>query len=534
MKRGKHSKIIYLDNNGTTAMCSRAIDEQSEWSRRCQNPSSSSSIARPSRELLDEAKAKMLEHCSATGKYECIFTSGATESNCFILRATRDAYFKIRKVIPTIIVSTIEHESIKACCEALEENGLANITYIMPDINGRVQTNSVEEAIKTSSNVALISIMFANNELGTINNISEIGAIAHAYRIPLHVDAVQIFGKFKINLEKNNIDALSMSFHKLQGPKGLGALYIKKELIEGYQLRALISGTQQNKLRGGTENIPAIAAGIAALEETFKRREEKNIKLSNMRQYIIDTLSKKYPLGNYLDYVQYAQRDDVDRFNNEIVGDEEPEMAGETVIKPFKNVELLVLGPQDPALVLPNTLLLSVVKNVEDQLGPFCNVKLKEELDHHGVIVSIGSNCNTASKEASHVIKNIRAPAVVKRGIIRVSLGDNNTKEDAREFCRIFEDAVEEQIYKPPVPKKRKSTAALPPVPALSAAPASSPRDAKKLQEKGRAKTPEKPRGRSRERSDNSAKSARSRNKTRDGSVEPLDLSKEIKKVSKK
>lgn len=465
-------EVIYLDNNGTTFMCNSAIDAQIKWCKTCQNPSSNSSIAKPSKDLLEGAKNKMLEHCGANSKYECIFTSGATESNCFIIRACVDAYHKIRKVIPTIITSTIEHESVKACCETLEENGLANITYIMPDITGRIQVNSVEEAIKTSSNIALISIMFANNELGTINNIKEIGAVAHAYNIPLHCDAVQIFGKYKIMLEKNNIDSLSMSFHKLHGPKGLGVLFVKKELINGYQLKALIAGTQQNRLRGGTENIPAIAAGIAALEETFKKREEKNVKLADFRQYIIDTLSKKYPLGNYLDYVTYAQRDDIDRFNNEPIGDKEPEIAGETIIKPFKDVELLVLGPSDPSMVLPNTLLLSVVKNVEDRYGHFCNVKLKEELDKRGVIVSIGSNCNSANKEASHVIKSIKAPAVVRRGVIRISLGDNNTKEEIREFCRSFEDAVEEQIYKQPTLKRKKSKSSIiPAVPTLVSAP---------------------------------------------------------------
>ena len=456
-KRDPKNKPLYLDNNGTTQMGSEAIAMLTQWCKIAQNPSSSSKCAEKSKELIKLAKKELIKHCGGTGKYTVIYTSGATESNCFIIRSTVLAYNRIKKTKPTIIISAIEHESIMSCCKSLEEDNLVKIIYIIPNIEGSIPIASIEKAIAKNNDICLISIMFANNEIGTINNVKEIGALAHQHEIPFHVDAVQGFGKYKINLIKNNIDALSASFHKFNGPKGLGLLFINNDLISGYGLQGQINGTQQNSLRGGTENVPAIASSVVALKNTFNSRGEKNRKMLKMRNAIIKGLKDAYPIGEYADYVKRDIHNSVD-FNGI---DYDPAIGGfeeiddSEFIEPVNDVEIVILGPPQNQItrILPNTILLSVAKNIHDKYGTFCNSKLRQDLDKKGVVVSVGSACNSSSDHASHVVNAIKAPSVIKRGIIRVSLGDENTPQDVEKFLSIFKSCVNKQIA-----TKRSST----------------------------------------------------------------------------
>ena len=451
--------LVYLDNNGGTQMDDKAAKTMSQWCLMAKNPSSSSKCAKKSKDLIKLTKEEILKHCkcpikkSSPNSYSVIFTSGATESNCMIIRSIVSSYRRLLKSKPNIIVSAIEHESIISCCKSLEKHNEADIIYIMPNIEGKIPISSIEQSI--NENTALISVMFANNEIGTINNVAEIGELAKRYQIPYHCDAVQGFGKFQIDLPHNSIDVLSASFHKLNGPQGLGILILKNTLIDEYELEGQITGTQQDGLRGGTENVPAIAGAAKAFEVAFQDRGAKNEKMFQLRHQLIEGLSKIYPIGSYTDYVRRAERAKVDAFpieydpSSEGYTDPESRKKGKSIyVDEVKPVEIVILGPpnEERKCYLPNTLLFSVVKNKLDRHGPFCNVKLKEDLDKKGIVVSIGSACHTADQDISHVMKAIRMPENVGRGVIRVSFGDHNTVSDVKDFLKAFETCSKKQI----------------------------------------------------------------------------------------
>ncbi len=461
---------VYLDYNSTTPINEKARAALNDWAMISKNPSSDCKSARKCRAMIDESKRILMEHTSCSlnpshkNYYYVIYTSGATESNCFILKECAMAYYRKLQIKPCIIVSAVEHDSILSCCEYMSNNNMADIVYIKPNCEGAIPSTAVENAIRSNSNIALISIMYANNEIGVINNVRDIGALAHSNNIPLHVDAVQMFGKYKIKLPDSNIDAMSASMHKLYGPVGVGLLFVRKELVDGYGLEAQIHGKQQAKLRGGTENVMGIASSIVALKHTFANRESKNDHLLNLRKYLIAELGKIYPIGDYPKYVIKSRRDEADMSNI----DYDPASLGigkrkvETSID-FEPVEIIIFGPpvNQPFRYIPNTVLLSVVKNVHDKYGVFCNVKLKRDLDKRGFVVSIGSACNTSNSERSHVLKAIECPDVVSRGVIRISFGDMTKKSEINEFINAFRECCEKQIVKdakrqPAVKTKRK------------------------------------------------------------------------------
>lgn len=368
--------VIYLDNNGTTKLCKESVKAMNEWLESRSNPSTSSILGIKSKEMIDNARNYIKNHC---GDKDCkvIFTSGASESNCLIIRSIVDKCNKI----PVIITSAIEHKSILSLCESLQKEKRIKLVVVKPDKYGHISPTDVEKAIKENKCVKLVSIMAANNEIGTINNIKEIGRISHKHGIPFHTDAVQIFGKYHMNMKKNNIDALSMSFHKLQGPMGIGMLVIGKDI----DLKSQISGTQQYSMRGGTENVPAIAGAVASIKKTFTNRDRKNNKLMKLREHLIKQLSEN-------------------------------------------DIKFILLGsPNNP---LPNTVCISL------QYDNFCNVKLKNYLNKKGIIVSIGSACNTKSKKASHVLNAIKASKKIKRGVMRISMGDDSKKSDLDTFVK--------------------------------------------------------------------------------------------------
>ena len=418
-----NTQVIYLDNNGTTKLCKQSHKVMDIWLDSRSNPSANSVIAKRAKEMIECVKKHILKHCDVTKGYSVIFTSGASESNSFILRSVAEAFKKEKNRIPHIITSSTEHKSIIKCCNELRRLGTANITYIEPNAYGCIDPTLVKKSI--TKDTALISIIAANNELGCINNIKSLGDIAHSKNIPFHTDAVQLFGKYKLPI-KGYVDALSMSFHKLYGPMGLGILLLNDELVNGYGLAGQISGPQQGSLRGGTENVPSIAAALACMKSTFKNRNEKNKKMFTLKKRIIDNIKKEIPLGEYKSY-----------FSN----------------MPIQN-EFIVLGPRSNNSVthpnvLPNTLLLSFAKNTnfgKPNYVHFCNVKLKEGLDKKNIIISIGSACSTDSKKASHVMYAIKAPAVIKNGVIRVSLSDNTTLKEINTFSKELLNLVTKQF----------------------------------------------------------------------------------------
>lgn len=414
--------IIYLDNNATTLISQPAANVYKQWLS-CYNASSDSKVAEPAKKVIEKATDLILSHCKvSSATHTVVFTSGATESNCFIIKSCIKAYTRklIEKKVtelPHVITSTMEHHSILECLKSIEKNHEAEVTYISPTIYGLILPEDIEKEIKPHT--CLISVMLANNEVPVINNLEEIGKVAHRRKVPVHSDCVQIFGKYRIDMEKHNIDALSASAHKFCGPKGIGLLIVKNQLIEGYGLEAEIHGSQQHGLRGGTENVPAIASMAVALRIAFVKRKEKNNKLFALRAHLLESLAKWYKFGKFEDYVEGKQHDN--------------------------DYELVSLGPSEDqkAFILPNTVFISLAKN---RGKPFCNVKLKNMLDKKNVVVSIGSACLTKSDSASHVLTAIGAPPVIKRGVLRISFGDHNTMKDVNDFVKIYRSCVESQL----------------------------------------------------------------------------------------
>jgi len=236
----------------------------------------------------------------------------------------------------------------------------------------------------------------------------------------MHSDCVQIFGKYKINIKRDNIDALSASAHKFYGPKGVGLLIVANTLIDGYGLTGEINGSQQKGLRGGTENVAGIASMLVALKHSFTRRKDKNEKLYKMRLRVLERLAKHFEFNEFANYVYNDQ-------------DQEK-----------KDLELVSLGPPEDkrGFILPNTVLLSICKN---RGRPFCNVDLKRYLDKRGYVVSVGSACSTSSAKASHVLNSIGATPVIKRGVIRISFGDQNTMNEVNKFASELVKAIKSQ-----------------------------------------------------------------------------------------
>jgi cysteine desulfurase len=410
---------IYFDNNGTTLICPPAEKIHAAWNK-CYNASSDSKVAKAAKAILDKAINEVLAHCNVSiATHHAIFTSCGSESNSFILQSCVSAYHakmqeKSLNTLPHIIVSATEHSSIIKCAEYLKETKKAEVTYISPTIYGNILPADIEKEIKF--NTCLISVMFANNEIPVINNVKLIGEMAHKRKIPFHTDCVQTFGKYKIDLKTMPIAALSASFHKFYGPKGVGLLILSNHLIEGYNLKPIVWGTQQDGLRGGTENIAGIAAGLTALKCAFKDRKKKNTHLYKLRYYCLSQLKSIFLFNRYDDYV----------FNEE---------------KERKDLEIVSLGPPEDqkAFILPNTLLISVCKN---RGKPLCNIDLKHFLDSKGCVVGIGSTCLTSSDKASHVLTAIGAPPVVKRGVIRVSFNDSNTLKEIDKFIKVLVQGV--------------------------------------------------------------------------------------------
>lgn len=423
-KHNKNNKVIYFDNNGTTLLCKEGEKAQRDHLR-CYNPASDSSVSEPEKKILKDAREYLckLMNCSEN-EMTIIFTSGATESNCCMLRSVAEAYKRLTDNIPHYIVSEIEHASIIECVHSLLKNNNIEVTWIKPTVVGSIQPSDIEKAIKKET--ALIVAMYANNEIGTITDIKRIADIAHQHDIPLFSDCVQIFGKHQIDLQKNGIDALSVSFHKLYGPKRIGLLVIRNDLIDGYQLEAQINGHQQNNLRGGTEDPAGVAGAIASCKWNFAKREEKNKILFDMRNCILQQLKNKYSVMWYQDFMQ---------LKHDVI----PTMC------------IIIFGPKDEQnnmqrAILPNTILMSIY--VADQ--SFCNVNFKKILDKHGIIISIGSACNTNSKTASHVIKSLigndKYNTIIKKGMLRISLGDYNKKTECNKFIEIFTKELDKYL----------------------------------------------------------------------------------------
>ena len=361
-------KMIYLDNAATTKVADSVVDAMLPYFKEYYgNASSIYQLGAKSKEALDESREYIAGTLGAKTN-EIYFTAGGSESDNWAIKATADAYAQKGK---HIITSAIEHHAVLHTCEYLEKRGY-EVTYVGVDGNGVIKLDELKAAIRPDT--ILISVMFANNEIGTIQPIKEIGEIAKEHDILFHTDAVQAYAQVPINVDEMHIDMLSASGHKLNGPKGIGFLYIRK----GIKIRSFVHGGQQERgRRAGTENIPGIVGLAAAAKRSFSMLEEKMKKEIELRDYLISRIEAEIP---------YC------RLN----GDRKKRLPNNVNFS-FQFIE------GESMLIL---------------------------LDSKGIAASSGSACTSGSLDPSHVLLAIGLPHEIAHGSLRLTLSEENTKEE--------------------------------------------------------------------------------------------------------
>ena len=373
--------LIYLDNNATTPTDERVVEAMLPYfCKKYGNPSSIYKLANESETAKEEARDKVAKLLNAK-PYEIVFTGCGTESDNFAIKGTA---FANREKGNHIITSSIEHHAILNACKWLEKQDF-EVTYIGVDKHGVVNLDELCEAI--TDKTILISIMHANNEVGTIEPIKEIADIAKDNGIYFHIDAVQTVGKLPIDVNDLSVDLLSMSGHKFYGPKGVGALYIRK----GTKIDSLLhGGHHERNRRAGTENVPGIVGLGKASEIAMEEFEEEERRVKKLRDRLEKGLMEKI--------------DDV-----------------------------IING--HPERRLPSTLNLSV-KYVEGE-------SILLQLNHNGIAASSGSACTSGSFEPSHVLTSMGIPPETAHGSLRFSVGRSNTENDIDKVIEVLPPIVE-------------------------------------------------------------------------------------------
>jgi len=373
--------LIYFDNNATTPTDERVVEAMLPYfCKKYGNPSSIYKLANESDMAKEEARDKVAKLLNAK-PYEIVFTGCGTESDNFAIKGTA---FANRKKGNHIITSSIEHHAVLNACKWLEKQGL-EVTYIGVDKYGVVNLDELREAI--TDKTILISIMHANNEVGTIEPIKEIADIAKDNGIYFHIDAVQTAGKLPIDVNDLSVDLLSMSGHKFYGPKGVGALYIRK----GTKIDSLLhGGHHERNRRAGTENVPGIVGLGKASEIAMEEFEEEERRIKKLRDKLEKGLMEKI--------------DDV-----------------------------IING--HPERRLPGTLNICI-KYVEGE-------SILLQLDHNGIAASSGSACTSGSFEPSHVLTSMGIPPEVAHGSLRFSVGRSNTEKDIDKVIEVLPPIVE-------------------------------------------------------------------------------------------
>ena len=374
-------KTIYLDHGATTKVDDRVLKKMIPYfGVNFGNPSSMYFLGRSNRRIIEEARENIASCIGANSK-EIYFTSCGSESDNLALKGI--AYANKHKG-RHIITSKIEHPAILNTCKTLEKQGF-NITYLNVDRNGFISLEELENAIRIDT--ILISIMFANNEIGTIQPIKEISKIAKMHNIYFHTDAVQAIGNIKINVIELGIDSLSMSAHKFYGPKGVGVLYVKK----GVDFERIQDGGGQEKgKRSGTENVAGIVGMGEAIKLSYKEFEYNNTKIFNLRNYFIDRLKETFNIIK-------------------INGSLESRLPGNINVS-FPNID----GQQ-----------------------------LLLELDEHSICASAGSACSTGNTKSSHVLKAIGLSDEDTFGSLRFTLGKENKRQEIDYVTKILKESID-------------------------------------------------------------------------------------------
>jgi len=442
---------IYLDSNTTTAMPPNVVDAVIQWMNRG-SPSAEYASAREARKVMQRFRQYLATEggfdLNGPRGYTLVFTSGGSEGNAHVLTAAARAYAARTGKLPHIVTSAAEHESVLACCRRLARDKMAQLTVLpvrrvgkgSAGQAGTVDPKELRQALRT--NTCLVSIMAANHETGAINDVRALGAIAHEHNVPFHTDAVQLFGRSTVRPVDLNLDAFTAAFHKLHGPPGVGLLALRNDFVEGYGLGALVAGSQNEGLRGGTENIAGIAGAFAAYRLAATDRKNKNQKLRRLRDSIQTALALRLLTVHADDYCEarprVSDKNPATPRGSRVRAAPETERGGAFARKldAAANQDLPVvvwLGPADRAKILPNTILLSVLRSPA-RGGGICNKKMRAALEAVGVIVGIGSVGNSPS----HVVEAMDVPPELWPGVLRVSLSDSTTDAEAAIFVARF------------------------------------------------------------------------------------------------
>ncbi|MBO5105584.1 MAG: cysteine desulfurase NifS [Clostridia bacterium] len=373
--------FIYADNAATTALSKQVLDEMMPYlTNEYGNASSLYDLGGRAKTAVEKARDQVAAAIGAEAR-EIYFTGGGSESDNWAIKGVAEAMAKKGK--KHIISTAFEHHAVLHTLEKLKKNGF-EITLLPVHENGIVRVNELEAAIREDT--ALVTVMYANNEIGTIQPIAEIGEICKKHGVIFHTDAVQAVGNLKIDVKAENIDLLSMSSHKFHGPKGVGALYIRKGVV----IPNLIDGgAQERGRRAGTENTAGIVGMGKALELAVSSMDERNKKLCQIRDRIIDGALKI----------------------------ERSRVNGDRVLRLPGNVSLCFEGVEGESLLLM--------------------------LDLKGVAASSGSACTSGSLDPSHVLLSLGLPHEIAHGSLRLSFSDDNTLEDADYILSVLPEIIE-------------------------------------------------------------------------------------------
>ena len=390
------SKLIYMDNAATTAVKPEVFEKMKPYfMENYSNPSSVYSFAGEAKKAVDDARDIIAGALNAKAA-EIYFTGGGSEADNWAIKATAEAYKNKGK---HIITSAIEHHAVLHTCGWLERHGY-EVTYLPVDENGTVSPEKVEEAIRPDT--ILISIMFANNEIGTIEPIKEIGEIAEKHGVLFHTDAVQAFGHVPIDVQEMHIDMLSASGHKFHGPKGIGFMYMRNGLKLGSFIHG---GAQERSRRAGTHNVPGLVGMGEAARIAMEQLEANAAKETEVRDYLIARVEKEIP------YIK-------------VNGHRENRLPN--------NINICFRFIEGESLLIM--------------------------LDQKGICASSGSACTSGSLDPSHVLLAIGLPHEIAHGSLRLTISEDTTKEDAdfvvdnlksiverlRSMSPLYEDFVKE------------------------------------------------------------------------------------------
>jgi len=394
----KSNQIVYLDHAATTAVDQRVVEAMLPyWTEYYGNASSIYSVGRDARKAMEESRRQVANILGCQPK-ELIFTSCGTESDNLALRGVALAR-RAQKKSNHIITSAVEHHAILHTCEQLEKRFGFEVTYLPVDEYGRVSPDDVAAAIRDDT--ALISVMAANNEVGTIQPIADIGRVARQYRIPFHTDAVQAGGTLDLNVDNLHVDLLSLSAHKFYGPKGIGLLYVRKGTP---LLPTQTGGGHEGSRRAGTENVAYIVGLAKALTLAYEHAPSENARLIGLRDRLIDEITSEIP---------------------------EVQLSGH------------------PTERLPNSASF-LIRYIEGE-------SILLNLDLLGICASSGSACTSGSLDPSHVLTAMGVPHDVAHGSLRLTLGRENTDEDVDYVMRVLPGIVEKlrlmsPLYRPANP----------------------------------------------------------------------------------